>query len=118
PLVARVVPVQLLFFFAAGQTDLRGIDDHHVIAGVDVRRVDRLVFALQQAGSFRRDAPEDLPLGVDDVPLPLDVASRDPGGAGSGNERTHGILVVFYQVFYQISTGPSQRTANQKDTGN
>ena len=81
--VAAVIPVELLFFLAAGQLDLRRVDDDDVIAGVDVRRVDRLVLALQQAGRLGRDAAQDLALGVDDVPLPLHTA-------GSGNKRTHG----------------------------
>ena len=82
PFVAAVIPVQLLFFLAARQPDLRGIDDDDVIARVDIRRVDRLVLALQEARRFGRHPAQDLALGVDDVPLPLHTA-------GSGNKRTH-----------------------------
>ena len=79
---AAVIPVQLLFFLAAGEPDLRGVDDDDVIAGIDVRRVDRLVLALQETRRFGRHPAEDQVLGVDDVPLPLHTA-------GSGNKRTH-----------------------------
>ena len=79
-----MIPIELLLFLAAGQPDLRRVDDDDVIAGVDVRRVDRLVLALEQAGRLGRDPAEDLAFGVDDVPLPLHTA-------GSGNKRTHEI---------------------------
>jgi hypothetical protein len=95
-----VIAIELLLFLPAGEADFRRVDDHHMIAGVDMRGVDRLVLALEQFGGFRRHAAEDLAFGVDNVPLPLHTA-------GSGNKRTHGIPLSTFQ-----------RTANQKDTGN
>ena len=47
---------------------------HHEIAGVDVRGEDDLVLATQEAGSFDGDLAEDLVLGIDHMPLALDVA--------------------------------------------
>ena len=113
-----MIPIQLLLFLAAGQLDLRRIHNDHVIARVDVRRVDRLVLALEEARGLRRHPPEDLALGVDDVPLPLHTS-------GSGNKRTHGNP---FDLLESCSRPPAQthvqvvsscqRTANQKDTGN
>ena len=60
--VAAVAAIQLLVFLAAGQLDRAGVDDDDVIAGVDVRRVNRLVLALQQARGERRHAAEHLAL--------------------------------------------------------
>jgi hypothetical protein len=77
-----VVPVDFLFFLAAGQPHLRRIDDHHVIPGIDVRGVDRLVLPLEQAGGFGRHAAEHHVFGINDMPLPLHTS-------GSGDKRTH-----------------------------
>ncbi len=59
-------------------------DDHHVITGIDMRRVDRLVLALEQTGRFGRNASEHFPIRVDHVPL----TGHGPGG---GNKRIHAI---------------------------
>jgi hypothetical protein len=56
-LVAAVIPVQLLFFLAPGQPHLRRVHDDHVIAGVDVRGVDRLVLALKKTRRVAGNAP-------------------------------------------------------------
>src|SRR5687767_6932347 len=66
--VAAMPTIDLLIFLAPGQLDVRRVDDHHVIAGVDERGVSRLVLALQQLGREGRHAPQDLVLGVDDMP--------------------------------------------------
>ena len=47
-----MLAIDLLVFLAAGQLHLRGVDDDHVVARVDERRIGRLVLALQQS---RRD---------------------------------------------------------------
>ena len=52
-------------------------------------RVDRLVLALKKTRRVAGNAPEDLILGVDDVPLPLHTS-------GSGNKRTHVILSALH----------------------
>ena len=48
--------------------ELRRVDDDHVVAGVDVRRPDRLVLAAQQRRDLGREAAEDRAFGVDHVP--------------------------------------------------
>src|SRR5688500_3000551 len=85
PLIAAVRAVDLLVFLAARELDLRRIDDHDVIARVDERGINTFVLALQQPGGQRRDAPEHLALGVDDVPLPLNRGGR-------WDERAHEFL--------------------------
>ena len=67
-LVAAVLAVDLLIFLAAGELDLRRVDDDDVIAGVDEGGVGRLVLALEQPRGHGRDAAEHLAVGVDDVP--------------------------------------------------
>ena len=73
-----MLPVDLLIFLAAGQLHLRRVDDDDVIAGVDERRVGRLVLALQQPRGHGRDAAEHLAVGIDDVPA---AARRRPCSA-------------------------------------
>ena len=68
--VAAVLPVDLLFFLAAGELHLRGVDDDDVIAMIEERRPGRLVLALQQTRGAARDAAQHLSVRVDDVPLP------------------------------------------------
>ena len=52
----------------------------YAVAGVNVRRVGRLALAAQGVRDARRETPEGLPLGVDDVPGALDVLCfRCPG---------------------------------------
>ena len=67
--VARVPVVHLVVELLAGDRDLLGVDDDDEVAGVDVRRVLRLVLAAQRVGDARRETPEGLALGVDEVPL-------------------------------------------------
>src|SRR5262245_58097347 len=67
-LETAVRPVHFLIFLAAGELDRRGIHDDDVIAGVDERGVNRLVFALEQPRGERSHPPEHLALGVDDMP--------------------------------------------------
>ena len=68
---AREIGVAVVFLaerLAPGDADLRRIQHHDVVAGIDVRRVFRLVLAAQAHGDLRREAAEHLVLGVDDVP--------------------------------------------------
>ena len=66
--------VDLLGFLVAGDLHLVGIHDHDEIASVDVRREGRLVLAAQGGGNRRCQATEGLALGVDNVPLALDLS--------------------------------------------
>src|SRR5687768_4848861 len=67
-LEAAVPPIQLLVFLAPGQLDGCRVDHDDMIARVDERGVNRLVLALQQLGCERRHPPQNLALGVDDMP--------------------------------------------------
>src|SRR5580700_8393723 len=71
PEAARVtrVPVGVLLLqLAAGQRDLGRVDHDDEVAGVDVRREDRLVLAPQQHGHVAGQAAEHDVRSVDDVP--------------------------------------------------
>ena len=81
-LVAAVPAVNLLQFLAAGQLDLRRVDDNDMVARVDERRVDGLVLALQQPGCHRRHAAEHLPARIDYMP-------PRPGILRAGHKRPH-----------------------------
>src|SRR3546814_14031316 len=71
--------VHLVGQLVAGDVDLLGVDHDDVVAGVDVRGVDRLVLAAQAMREFGAEAAEGLAGGVDDVPVALD-------GLGLGGE--------------------------------
>ena len=66
--VAAVAVDLLVVGLALGEHDLVGVDDDHVVAGVDVRGERRLVLAAQHAGGLGAQATEHEPVGVDDVP--------------------------------------------------
>jgi len=57
----------------AGDTELRGIDDNHEVAPINVRRVGGLVLALKEPRDFRRQSPEHLPFGIHHIPRLLDL---------------------------------------------
>src|SRR5688572_2404104 len=71
--VAGVTEVLLLFFLVAGQTNLVGIDHDDEIAGIDVRREQRLALAAQDGGDFTGQPAEDFALRIDHPPLTLYV---------------------------------------------
>src|SRR5690606_33254533 len=75
--------VHLVGQLVAGDVDLLGVDHDDVVAGVDVRGVDRLVLAAQAVREFGAEAAEGLAGGVDDVPVALD-------GLVLGGEGFHG----------------------------
>ena len=66
--VARVAVDHLPLGLVGGEHDLGGVDDDHVVAGVEVRGEDRLVLAPQDPGDLGGHAAEHHALGVDDVP--------------------------------------------------
>src|SRR6266567_2880742 len=75
---ARVagVPVRALVGeLVAAERDLLGVDDDHEVPGVHVRREDRLVLAAQQDGRLAGQPAEYDLIGVDDMPLTLDIDS-------------------------------------------
>jgi hypothetical protein len=63
------VHVQFLAQLVAGQSDLVGVEDDHVVAGIGVRSVGRLVLATQQDGCLGSETAEHHVGGVDDVPV-------------------------------------------------
>src|SRR5690349_12246947 len=72
--VAAVAMVELRVDLRAGDTDLFDVGDDDEVAGVDVRRVDRLVLAAKARGDLGREAAEHLVRRVDDEPGTRDVA--------------------------------------------
>ena len=56
----------------AGDVDLLGVDHHQVIAGINVRGVNRLVLAAQTAGQLGGQTAQRLAGCVDEVPVTLD----------------------------------------------
>ena len=79
--------IDLLLFFLTRELDRAGIDDDDVIAGIDERRIAGLVFALQEPRGGRRNASENLTVGVNDVP-----AAAGGRAVGAGHERRHAKL--------------------------
>ena len=63
---------------------LGGVDDDHVVAGVDVGGEDRLVLAPQHPGDLGGQAAEDGAVGVDLEPDTLDVGRLGGEGAHVG----------------------------------
>ena len=91
--VAGVAVVLLVGELAGTEVELGGVHDDHVIAGVDMGRVDRLVLAPEEAGGLRGDAPEHEAIGIDDVPRALDVV-------GLGAECAQRIRQFFLRQFF------------------
>ena len=86
--IAGVLVVGLLTALVAGEADLLDVDDHDVVAAIDVRGEARLVLAAQDVGDDRGEAADDQPLGIDQVPFLLDLGRLDrPGNLA---ERFHG----------------------------
>ena len=71
--VARVTIVDLLIHFASGHVDLFGVDDDHVVAGINRGRVDGLVLTAQDARHLGGQAAQRLSRGIHYVPLSLDI---------------------------------------------
>src|SRR4051812_42377133 len=71
---AAVAGVGLRVVLVGGDGDLRGVQDDHVVTGVEVRRPHRLVLAPEDAGDARGEATEGLVRRIDDKPFPLDLA--------------------------------------------
>jgi hypothetical protein len=72
--IAGVAVQHLTVSLARGHLDLGGIDHYHMVTGVHMRGEDRLVLAAQQAGNFGAQTTKDHALGVDDMPLALNLA--------------------------------------------
>ena len=72
--------IELVVGLVAGHAQLFDVGHDDEIAGVHVRRVDRLVLAAQTQRDLAREAAQHLVGRVDDVPIPRDVGGL--GGEG------------------------------------
>src|ERR1700679_3533585 len=68
-----VAAIELLASLHAGDLDLLGVDDDDVIAHIDIRRVERVQLARENAGGMRSEAAERLAGRVQHKPLALNV---------------------------------------------
>jgi hypothetical protein len=89
--VTRVVMVNLLIQLLTGQLHFVRVDDDDMVAAIDVRGVARLVLAAQDIGDNRRDAADNQPVRIDQVPLLLDLSRL--GRLGRLHQRLHGVCL-------------------------
>ena len=80
--VTGVMIINLIGQLVAGQHDLIGVDDDHMIAGINVGSVGGLVFAAQNRGDLAGKASEHHTFSVYNIPFPLNFV-------GLGQERVH-----------------------------
>ena len=73
PDVPRVPAIHLVAKLPSREMDLLGVHDHDVVAHVEVRREGRLVFPTEDRRDTTGEATEDLTVGIEDEPLPLDL---------------------------------------------
>ena len=71
-----------LFFFFARHPDLFRVDHDDKVAGIDMGRENRLLFAAQQFRRFDRDLAQHLIFGIDQPPFAVDFI-------GFGRKRLH-----------------------------
>src|SRR4051812_15775164 len=67
--ISGIAAIDLLLALHAGDFDLAGVDDDDVVAGIDERRVLRIIFASKDASHTGSKTAKGLPRGVDDVPF-------------------------------------------------
>src|SRR5258706_14026723 len=75
--MTAVADVELRLALVAGHFDLRGIEDDDVVTGIEVRRIGRLVLALENARNPRGEPAERPARRVDDEPASFDLALTD-----------------------------------------
>ena len=75
-----MVTIELLLAFSPSDHDLFGIDHHHMIAIIQVRGVSGLPFTSQQDGDLSGQATKNLSLGIDEIPLSLNLAGLQTKG--------------------------------------
>lgn len=66
--IPGVAAIKLLTFFRPGQPNLRGVDDDHMIARVNRRRIDRFVLAHQEHSGATRHPAKDGVIRVNHMP--------------------------------------------------
>lgn len=78
---AGVAAIELLVSLEAGEDDLLGIDDHDVIAHIDIGGVEGVELAGEDRSGVGGEAAEGLAAGIEHVPLTLDIfAARNRCG--------------------------------------
>ena len=70
--ITGVMVVFLLVKFAAGQHDLFGVDDDHMVAGVAMRRIYRLMFPAKDSGYLGSETAEHHSVSIHNIPLTFD----------------------------------------------
>src|SRR5262249_11818308 len=88
PRVARVPVVQLVVELVPCHGDLLRVHDDDEVTRVDMGRELRLALAAQALGDLRREPAKGLPLGVDDVPVALNLARFGAEGLHTERRRT------------------------------
>src|SRR5581483_170825 len=83
--IAGVAVVPLLVELVARDLDLLRVHHDDEVTRVDVRRELRLALAAERVGDLRRETAESLPLGVDEIPLALDLSGL--GAVGLHHEK-------------------------------
>src|SRR5208282_5683160 len=91
--IPAVPVINLLLDLPAGQNDLGGVDHHHVVAAVNVRREFRFVLADQHARHARGQPSQDLSVGIHHEPV-IALAQR-LGLFARGNIRPHRSVTPF-----------------------
>src|SRR5437762_4407255 len=86
--IAGVAVVHLVVELVPRDRDLLRVHDDDEVAGVDVGRELRLALAAQAVGDLRRESAEGLALGVDDVPVALNLARFGAVGLHTEKRRT------------------------------
>src|SRR5262245_38274802 len=71
PLPPGIAHERLVGLLLAGERDLFGVDHHHEIAGIEVRRENGLILPAEDVRDLHRQPPEHSPIGIDDVPFAL-----------------------------------------------
>src|SRR6202012_5787770 len=71
--VAGIAAIELGVSLEPGQMNLLSVNNDDVVAGIDIRGVERAVLAAEHVGYGGGEAAERLAGGVDEVPLALEV---------------------------------------------
>lgn len=66
--VTGVTGVDLMLLLTATEFGMLGVDDNDKVAGINVRRKNRLMFSAKETGCLHGDFPDDLVFGINNVP--------------------------------------------------
>ena len=79
--VTSVVAIQLVLRLVTRHNHLGRVDNHDVIAGIDVRCINGLVLATQSASTFGCHVAQGLAFGINDEPFALDLSRFGADGS-------------------------------------